>query len=755
MFLVLLVAICVAGGAALGWASNTLRDLPTLNTDILSNQPQASTIYDRHGNEICKLSTDQNFRETVSYTEIPRFLRDALVASEDRKFYDHFGVDLAGVARMVLMRGEMGGGSTITQQLVRNVWLSPDVTLERKLREMVLAIRLEQLISKDEILYYYLNQVFFGHWAKGIQAAAKLYFGKGVSELNLAESAMLIGLLPAPNEYSPYEDYQAAKRGQAIVLDLMLDQGKITLNEANEAKATPLEFVGLEKVQEAYFTSTYFSDFVIRNFPLLLADYFGGEALAREALYNGGLHIYTTLDTQLQLETERLIAEVIQTNQIDNGNLRWAEKQENGIYERQVATVVVESATGEIVVMIGGREYPEDESFVWNRAVDSLRQPGSCIKPLIDYAPALQRKSVTLGTVFDDVPTAWGTWHPLNYDNAYFGLIPVREAIARSQNIPAIKTLQEVGVHNGIDFMRKLGFTTLTDDDLFLPSAIGGLSQGVSVLDMTMAYAAFMNEGIYTHPVYVKEVLDRNRLLIYSAEPRQTVVLDKQSNYLVLDALKTAVTLPYGTSRVGNLGRPTAAKTGTTDDFFDLWFCGGTPDYTSAIWIGHDINSAMNDLYSSGIHPRIWREYMAMIHEGLPERDWTQPSDMVRVPICTVSGRTPSDICPSYKRTTELYIKGTEPSPYVHCNVHVIADIDTSNGLLATPRTPAALVATKVFIRRPVPLPNPLPYGRYPADAGEEVPTQLSPNVAEEIATPLQPGGNVTPFTPGSTAPTT
>jgi len=224
------------------------------------------------------------------------------------------------------------------------------------------------------------------------------------------------------------------------------------------------------------------------------------------------------------------------------------------------------------------------------------------------------------------------------------------------------------------------------------------------------------------------------------------------TNYLIIDIMRTAVTLPYGTSRLGNLGRPTAAKTGTTDDFFDLWFCGGTPDYASAVWIGHDENKAMTDLYNSGIHPRIWRDYMVALHGDLPPRDWSEPEGIIRMQICTVSGMSPSPICPSWKTATELFLPGTAPLSTVKCSVHVEADVDVTNNLLATSQTPSYLVARKVFIRRPVPLPNPLPYGRYPADASEEVPTMYSPTTGQGASsTPNAPGGSATPATPGGT----
>ena len=733
--LVIIIIGSVGAGIFIGWAAEVLRDLPDLNADLLLSPPMASTIYDRNGNELVELASADNYRKVIPFSDIPEYLRKAVISSEDHSFYSHIGVDIVGTGRMLLFGGSQGGGSTITQQLARNVYLTLEATYERKLREMVLAINMERIYSKDEILYFYLNQVFFGHHAKGVQAAAELYFAKDVKDLNLAESAMLAGLLPSPNEYSPYVSFESAKKMQGIVLDLMVEHKAITPEEARLARETEIVLgsMDIQEVEMKISSSSHFTDFVIENFPYLLADTFGGYDEALNALYVGGLKIMTTLDSDLQAETEASIQRTIDQEINTYGRSAWTWiNEETGMHERQVAAVIVAPETGEVVTMVGGRTYPEDTSMAFNRAL-SYRQPGSAIKPLIDYAPALQRKVITVATVFDDVPTAWagatGPWHPTNFDNAYYGLINIREAVVRSQNIPAIKTLQALGAEHGVAFLRNAGFEGIADEE-YLSAAIGGMAHGVSVLEMASAYAAFMNNGVYTHPIYIKEVRDRNNTVIFRGEPRRTVLLDEATNYLMIDIMRSVVNLPYGTGRVGrfDVNRQIAAKSGTTDDFFDIWFCGGTVDYASALWIGHDVPEDMYDLYGTGVHPKMWAEYMKYAHEDLPYRTWTEPTGISHVSVCTVSGKRPSDICPMDKIATELFLRGTEPATSDTCTTHIQLKIDITNNKIATPNTPAAQTETRTFIRRAIPW-YPLPYGNAPADAQFEAPREYSENV--------------------------
>lgn len=747
VFITVLLVACIAGGVGVGWAFAVLQDLPNLDPDKLANPAAASTIYNSEGEVLLSLFDGEDYRLPIEFDQISDWIKKAIVISEDKTFYQHNGINISGTLRAILTFGKSGGGSSITQQLARNVYLTLDVSMARKLREMALALELEKIYIKNEILCFYLNQVFFGHWAQGVQAGSQLYFGKNASDLNLAESAMLVAILPSPNRYSPYNDFETAKFMQELLLDLMLKEGAITQQEADDAKAYEVQLAGLEQVRSATFTSTYFVDYVLEELPSLLKTYYGSEEDASKAIRTHGLKIYTTLDSEAQASVEQAITDKMSPYQTQNAD---------GIYQRQSAAVVIAPETGYIVAMAGGREYPKNTIGAWNRATDSLRQPGSSIKPIIDYAPGIAAGVITAATVFDDVPTSYPTytgepWQPTNFDDLYFGLISVREALSRSENIPAIKTMQLVGVDKCISFAQSMGLSSLVSDDQSLSAAIGGLTNGVSVLEMTTAYATFANNGVKTDPIAVLEVKDKNGVTIYQNTAHRTAVLDEKTAYIMTDLLKTVVSLPYGTGRVGRLGdRPVAAKSGTTDDFNDLWFCGYTKDYASVVWIGHDEQTPMTDLYGSGLAPKIWQQFMASIHTNLPIRDWSAPNDIEIVQVCSISGKRPQAICPSDEIVTEIFIKGTAPAVNDICNTHVQVKIDTRNGLLALPSTPSKYVATQLFIQRPNPLPYPLPYGNYPADAAFEVPktfTAADPTVPDP--TPVEPTKPGKPTNPG------
>ena len=717
-----LISISILGGVVLGWTYSIIRDIPELNPNLLANPAAASSIYDKNGDLMLTLFQEDDYRLPVDFTQISPWIKKAIVVSEDKTFHEHKGINLKGTFRAIATLGKAGGGSSITQQLARNVYLTLDVKIERKLREMAVAVQLEKLYSKEEILSFYLNQIFFGHWAQGVQAGSQLYFGKDAIDLNLAESAMLVAIIPSPNSYSPYNDLEMAKKVQHILLDLMLKEEAISAEEFEEAKEFEIELVGLDFARSSSFTSTYFADYVIKQLPDLLTPYYGSEELANKAISTFGLAIHTTFDPEIQDAAERAITDQLEAFQ---------DRNEDGQYDRQAAAVIMQPETGHIVALVGGREYPKNTTGAWNRATDSLRQPGSSTKPILDYAPGIASGKITAATVFDDVPTSYpamgGAWQPINFDNLYYGLINVREALARSQNIPAIKAMQTIGVEECVDFARNLGLTSLTDDDYHLATALGGITNGISPLELTVAYSAFSNQGVKTNPIAVTRVVDKHGITIFENRPFKTVVLDEQTAYIMTDLLKSVVTLPYGTGRLGRLGeRPVAAKSGTTDDFYDLWFSGYTKDYAATVWIGHDNVTEMYDLYGTGIAPKVWQQFMAEIHQGLPIRDWDMPKNIEFAEVCQVSGKHPSSICPSSDRVREIFISGTVPALFESCTTHVEAEIDTRNGRLATPATPSSYIKKQVFIQRPNPLPSPLPYGNLPADAALEIPKKFS-----------------------------
>ncbi len=752
----LVIMLILAGigiGATAGYVAAALRDIPDFDPQKLSKPATSSVFYNIKDQPIAKLH-DEDYRFVVSSKDIPDHLKQALKASEDKNFDKHPGVDIFGLGRAVLTLGRAGGGSTITQQLAGNVFLDrSELTIRRKVQEAYLAFQLERKYTKDEILIFYLNQIFFGHWAKGAQAASQMYFGKDVKDITLAESAMLVGIIPAPNDYSPYEDMAKAKRMQEMVLDLMVEQGRISSAEADQAKKQEIKLAGLKEDQRT--TAPYFVDFTISQVQELIKDHYGSLEAAQNAIFVDGLKVFTTLDPEIQSSAEKAITDLMAEYQT---------KDQNGNYLRQAATVVMDPVTGHIAAMVGGRGYDPDVSRAWNRATHTVRQPGSVIKPLVDYAPAIAKRVITAATVFDDVPTVFpGNWKPTDFDDKYYGLIGIREAIFRSQNITAIKTLQALGVDNGIEFLRKLGITTMVTsgarNDRNLSTAIGGITKGISVLELTQAYGAFANGGVRVQPVAIREIQDRYGRTIYKAQPTKTAVMDEQTAYIMTDLMKSVMNDPRGTGYRGKLDRPSAGKSGTTDDWADAWFVGYTPDFVSTVWIGHDQPTQMYDLYGKSLALRIWQQVMTTAHRDRPVRDWTRPANIVDLEICTVSGKRPSTICPKDKIAKEVFVKGTEPKTTDICDVHVQVRVDKATGLPATPLTPATQVETKVFIKRPQPLVNPLPYGNPPVDAKDELPVkfaeQSQPTTGNGgTSVPIQPTNPTDPSTNIPTTPT-
>ncbi len=756
---VLLILGGIGMGAGIGYVAAALRDIPNFDPQKLSRPASSSVFYDIKDQPIAKLH-DEDYRFVVSAKDIPVHLKEALKASEDKNFDKHPGVDIVGLGRAVLTLGGAGGGSTITQQLAGNVFLDRgELTIRRKVQEAYLAFQLERTYTKDEILNFYLNQIFFGHWAKGAQAASQMYFGKDVRDITLAESAMLVGIIPAPNAYSPYEDMAKAKRMQEMVLDLMTEQGRISQAEADQAKKQEIKLAGLKEDQRT--TAPYFVDYTISQVQELIKDQYGSLEAAQNAIFVDGLKVFTTLDPDTQSAAEKAVADLM---------AEYTAKSQDGTFLRQAAAVVMDPVTGHIAAMVGGRGYDSDVSRAWNRATQTVRQPGSVIKPLVDYAPAIAKRVITAATVFDDVPTVFpGNYKPTDFDDKYYGLIGIREALFRSQNITAIKTLQALGVDNGIDFLRKLGITTIETKDPIrndrnLSLAIGGITKGISVLELTQAYGALANGGVRVQPVAIREVQDRYGRTIYKAQPAKTAAMDEQTAYIMTNLLKSVISDPRGTGYRGRIDRPAAGKSGTTDDWADAWFVGYTPDYVGTVWVGHDQPTPMNDLYGKSLPLRIWQQIMTVAHRNRPVRDWNRPANIVDLEICTVSGKRPSSICPKDKISKEVFVTGTEPKTTDICDVHVQVRVDKATGLPATPLTPAGQVETKVFIKRPQPLVSPLPYGNPPVDAKDELPVKFAEQAQPTTGTggtsipiqptnPSDPATNVPPTPVGPTNP--
>jgi len=692
-FLLLILTLVSSVG---GWAlcGHVLPSLP----DQLEQRASSSTtqIYDRDGQLLYEVIDPHMGKHTpLPLAEIPLVLQQATIATEDASFYTNPGVDLRAILRAVwinLRGGEvLSGGSTITQQLARNLLLSPEEryerTLVRKLRESVLAWNLARRYSKDEILRLYLNEIYYGNFAYGVEAAAQAYFGKSAAELDLAEAALIAGLPQAPSAYNPLVDPRAARARQAVVLNLMVKAGYITPQQAALAKAEPLHFAASPFPIHAPHFVMYVRELLEQEFGLGM-------------VYRGGLRVYTTLD----LDWQQMAQAIVRRHLADLAGRR------DGPDPRlsDAALVALDPRTGEVLVMLGSPDY-------FDPAIDGAvnvtlmpRQPGSSIKPLT-YAAAFDPTRPhphTPATLIADVRTAFltkegRTYVPVNYDFTYHGPVLARRALACSYNLPAVKVLAEVGVDQMARLARRLGITTFTDMDRFgLALTLGGGE--VRLLELTAAYAAFANGGRRVTPVAIERVEDwQGRVLRrWEAEPGEQV-LDPRVAYLITNILSDdwARMPAFGEGSVLRLSRPAAAKTGTTSDWRDNWTIGYAPDLVVGVWAGNADNSPMQQVSGlTGAGP-IWHDFMERVLKGRPTHKFEEPEGLVLVEVCPLSGKLPNPHCPH--RREELFIAGTEPREM--CTLHQTPWGETASSPQVYAILPAELADWGREVRWPAP----------------------------------------------------
>lgn len=590
MALVVIMVICVAGAGA-GFLLSITGTLPDVSQTL---SPAASSqIYDCKGRLITTVHAEQN-RLPVKLSETPKELQNAFIAAEDIRFYKHHGIDPIGIARALVSnirhRDATGqGGSTITQQLARNAFLTQEQTLKRKLLEAVLAVEIENKYTKAEILEMYMNQIYFGQGAYGVQTASHVYFGKDVKDLNLAQCAMLAGLPNSPNYYSPFHNLQAAKYRQGVVLDQMAKYGYITQEQADEAKAQDLGLVKPGSNQDNNKVASYFVNYVVQQ----VSDKYDSSAIYKE-----GLKIYTTLDLDMQKDAENAV----------NKDLPKGTKNAKGITQPQGALLAIETKTGDVKAMVGGRG--EDQ---FNRATQMYRQPGSAFKPFT-YVTALE-KGMSPNMMLDNSAVSFaGGWSPKNYGHTTGGPVTMIEALVKSMNIPTINLANKVGMSNVIKTAEKCGITSLVDSGKYsdnnLSASIGGLSKGVSLWDMAQAYSVFANNGQLIKPRVILKIEDRNGNILedHTGESDAEQVLDANAVARLNVMLQQAVM--RGTGRNAYFGRPVAGKTGTTNGAHDAWFVGYTPNMVTAVWIGDDTST--NAGYTGGTIPAaIFRDFMS------------------------------------------------------------------------------------------------------------------------------------------------
>jgi penicillin-binding protein 1A len=668
---------------------------------------------------------------------IPQDLQDAFIAIEDQRFMSHPGFDIKRTTKAALnylIRHDSSyGGSTITQQLIKNLTKDEETSIRRKIQEIYKAVNLEKQLTKKQILEYYLNTIYLSQGCNGVQAAANTYFDKDVNELSLAESACIAGITQYPSKYDPFVNPKNNKEKQELVLGKMLELGYIDENEYEIAKNETLNLKRGEQ-KEKVSKQSYFVDQVINDvLSDLMEEKNMTKQLASKLLYTGGLKIYATIDPNIQ----KAMDSVYKDEEFFASNLF---PQFEGNIQPESSMLIMDPYSGEVKGMVGGRGTKTAKRTL-NRATQTLRQPGSSIKPLGVYAPAIEYGYVTLGTVIDDVPVDFDGWIPRNYGGKFNGLTTVRSAIELSRNIPAVKVLNILGIEKSYEFLtNNFSISSLVESDKRSDGkvytdknlnslALGGLTDGISVMEMTAAYTPFVNKGVYVKPYTYTKVLDHEDNTVLETKKNSHIAMSEQTASLMSHALNGVV--DHGTATVARLenNMPAAGKTGTTSDYLDKWFIGYTPYYCGGVWYGFDEPKSMGTELVGKQNPSalIWGAVMNKVHENLEVKDFYEAQDIIKVPICKDSGKLPNEFCSSDQRGNRVYYeyfkKGTEPT--TKCDVHVSAKVDINNNLLANEYCPEDLVEEKVFIKRTEPyVPLEDRYGNpiYPLDYEYEYP---------------------------------
>lgn len=871
---VLISLTLFAGSVGLAFV-NILTTAPEIDPySINSGFEETSLIFDKDKNLLEKVETAE-YRTFVKLNKVPQFLKDAFISIEDERFYEHPGVDPKGILSSLYENFKAGGvvrgASTITQQLIKNTFLSNEQTLTRKLKEIYLALNLETKLSKDQILESYLNMISLGQNSYGVQEASRTYFSKNVDEINIAQAALLAGIVKGPNIYQPFYRVSPLKfdeatmrkigeteilgekyilvfntksvQRQKVILKKMRELGKINQAEYDEAinfdVVASLKPSAKKETEITSYATDYVKNQVVED---LMEKYQITKQKAQERLFTGGLRIYSTIDTKVQKDLDevnrnfngillgdlkRYKAPLLVDRNLDkagnivdkDGNLVYYKKEnlltddgylfipkgefsinangdlaitssrilaykkstdiqdyytidgsknllthrvgglavpdayylrqarhsliikaeffekndkfykvnetgnlfinpeyfynnKTGLVQPQSATVIMDYKTGHIVAMIGGRDVKG--SRILNRATDTARQPGSSMKPLAVYLPALDN-GFTAASPILDIPmiTADGKVWPNNVYTGFKGITTLRESLIYSINVSSARTLKKIGIPTSIKYLKKLGIINeenpskdnfvqssenKTHNDENLASlALGGMTKGVSPLDMTAAYSAIANDGVYNEPIIYTKVLDKDGNIVLEKEAKQRRVVSPQIAYVMKDILRSTAYEHTGKNAIIK-GQASAGKTGTTDYNADFWFVGFTNYYTAATWMGND-SPKITITQNSWLAAKLWGHIMTKIHQDKESKpQFAQPDGIVKAYVCTKSGKKPNQYCSSDPRGVvreEIFAKGTEPTET--CNVHVALEVNSSNNKLATEFTPEELKITKVF----------------------------------------------------------
>lgn len=888
-----LICAFIGGGVVLGIVGSILKSTPDVDfTQIDTLLNENSFILDDKGELVEKVKSD-SLRTIVRYDKIPKDVIHAFLAIEDREFFNHMGINpkriIGAFVENIKAGAAVQGGSTITQQLVKNLYLTNEKSLERKIKEAYYSIKMDKTLTKEQILEAYLNTAYLGGGAKGVQGASYFYFSKDVSELDLAEAALIAGITKNPSKYSPLktlkkEDVNAKthiilddddplytivyderyKPRQKLVLTIMKNEGMITQSQYDNAINEDMVKHLKPGKSSSFGISSYFTDKVKADVIKELIEQLNvSKEVATDMLYNKGLRIHTTLNVNIQkiVESEyknsanfpkllskksdfgnllsktgnvllykknNLIKE--QTGQLvipksefsydSNGNLvlynnrrfnfypyrkdgkvvdivirlkdayienankeylilkggnlsipseyksfdskknivisrnflsstkdfltkdklgnilidkKYFHISTNGAIQPQSAMVIIDPYTGHIKALVGGRDIQGQK--LYNRALNP-RPPGSAIKPLGVYTPAIDN-GWTAASIIDDIPRYEpdGTMWPRNwYKDKFKGLSTLRQALDLSMNVVAVKVAEQVGVNTSVDYLKRMGITSLVEsgtyNDVNLASvALGGMTTGISPLELTAAYASLANEGVYTEPISFTKVTDKDGNIIIEKKPIKNRVVSPQVAFIMTDMLKSVVSNGTATRAkldVYNKKIPVAGKTGTTSDNYDAWFAGYTPYYVGSVWIGNDIQMKLSS--GSRVSTMLWQKVMNQIHANMPEKSFKKPDGIVSVAVDITSGKLPTQL--SYRDPNlgekavryEYFISGTEPTEYD--DVHVELEIDTSTNKLAGPYCPPTLIEKRVFRKRTIPYDPLANNGIVPTDYIYEAPTE-------------------------------
>jgi 1A family penicillin-binding protein len=613
------------------------RDLSS-KENIMNRNNQGVILTDRNDKPFFTLYQART-KEFVPLSQIPKHTQQAVIAVEDKNFYDHPGFSPTAIVRAFIenIREERiaQGGSTITQQLVKNVLLTPDKNLLRKYQEVVLALEIDRRFTKDEILEMYLNSVYLGEGALGFEDAANTYFNKPASQLTLAESALLTAILPAPSALSPISgNAERAFERQKVVLSLMQQQGYITPAQRQQAEQEDVRFTPTRDTL----------NLIAPHFALMVKEElikkYGENRVARS-----GFTVRTTLDI-----TKQDFAENTVNNHVSN---LARNKATNG------AAVAIDPKTGEIIALVGSKDWYDEANGKINMAVRP-RQPGSSFKPIV-YAKAIEDRVITAATVIDDKAVSYGNYKPKNYDNRFRGKVTIRRALANSLNIPAVETLNMIGIPSALSYAEQLGITTLENPSQYGLSLVLGAAE-IPLVEMTSAFSAFANQGQRIPPTTILQIMDKRGDIIYEHQPSAKSAVDNAVAYIISSILSdnTARAEVFGNSL--SLSRPAAVKTGTTEDYRDALTIGYTPNLVVGVWVGNNDNSPMDNIAGSLGAAPIWRRIMENFLIGMPVERFTPPPSVRSLAVCRENGLRVKNATSS--AMTEFFLRGTEPTKF-------------------------------------------------------------------------------------------